>query len=297
MDPDYEVFVSVIEQGSLAGAARKLKISAPMVSKRLARLEEKLGIQLVHRTTRRLAPTSIGQLFYDDISAVVAAAREAEARVSSNSGALTGELRIGTVNSLGRLYLAQYLAPFLDTHPGLNVYIDVSDQPVDLVANKVDVEVTFSPPSRTDTSVRVLAPDRRILCASPEYVERRGMPHSIEELHRHDIVAAPITMPWRLTGPEGAFELHLKSRIHTNSSELPGAFSLAGYGIALRPVWAIREDLKTGHLLHILPEYACMSDMPICAVYPRNRMVSPNVIALVEYLVSAFSEFDSASLS
>ena len=297
MDPDYELFLSVVEEGSLAAAARRLKISAPMVSKRLARLEGRLGIELIRRTTRRCLTTNIGQAFYDEISVIVSAARDAEARLASRASALTGELRIRTVSSLARFQLPRILAPFFDTHRGLSVELEVVDRPVDLLSNRTDVEITFSPARRDDATVQVLAPDRRILCASPSYLARRGHPATVEDLYAHDIVAAAITLPWRFKGPNGTFVFDGKSRIQTNSSELPAALAVAGLGIALRSTWALKEDLLSGRLARVLPQYESTSDYYICAVYARSRLISPNVRALIDHLVVAFADFEAHGAS
>lgn len=290
---EYELFVAIVRQGSMAAAARSMNLSRSILSKRIARLEDRLGVQLLHRTTRSLSLTSEGQSFYEDVSAIVSAAHDAEARVSSSKrGVLIGELRLRTVSSLGRNFIARHFAPFLDQNPDLRVDFIVEDQPIDLLTNRIDVEVTFAPPSWKGAVIERLARDRRILCASPEYIAKNGMPAKPQDLYHHDIVAAPASLPWRLTGPDGLFLYEGKSRIITNSSELPGAFALAGLGIALRPIWAMIDDLREGRLVRVLPDHESSSHWSISAVYHPDRIVSPNVKAVVAYLKECFKDLD-----
>lgn len=289
---EYELFVAIVQQGSMAAAARSMNLSRSILSKRIARLEDRLGVQLLHRTTRSLSLTSEGQSFYEDVSAIVAAAHDAEARISSKRGVLIGELRLRTVSSLARKFIARFFAPFLEQNPDLRINFIVEDQPIDLLTNRIDVEITFAPPSWKGATVEKLAPDRRILCASPDYVAKNGQPAIPQDLYNHDIVASPVSFPWRLKGPEGLFLYEGKSRIITNSSELPGAFALAGLGIALRPIWAMIDDLREGRLVRVLPDYESTSHWSISAVYHPDRFVSPNIRAVVAYLKECFASLD-----
>lgn len=289
MDRDHEVFVSIVEEGSLAGAARRLRLSTPMVSKRLARLEAKLGTELIHRTTRRCATTNIGKAFYEDIAQIIVATQEAEERAKSKAGTLSGELRVRTINSFGRIHLARFIRNFVEAHPQLSVEIDVIDRPIDLIGSQIDVEITLSPSHREGLIVTTLAPDSRVLCASPSYVSRRGNPKTLEELYEHDIVAAMLQLPWSLSGPEGKVVFNGRSRIKTNSSELPTALALEGLGIALPSKWAVSEELASGRLVRVLPDYQSAADLQLCAVYPRSRLVSPNVRAFIHYMAQVCS--------
>lgn len=149
---DYELFVSIVEEGSLAGAGRRLNLSRPVVTKRLLRLEDRLGARLLHRTTRRLLTTREGQAFYEDIKPVVLAAKEAEANITALHGhytgkVLRGELRLRTVNSIARQLLGPMLASFIALHPAVRIHMIVVDQPIDLLSDRVDAEITFAPPS------------------------------------------------------------------------------------------------------------------------------------------------------
>ncbi|MEN9932234.1 MAG: hypothetical protein RIS17_807 [Pseudomonadota bacterium] len=207
MDADYELFVAIVEEGNLAKAARSLNLSRPVVTKRLQRLEDKLGVSLLHRTTRRVLTTQEGQSFYEEIKPVILAAKIAESNVAAlkhpqSDRRLRGEIKIRTVNSIARNLLAPALFSFSRKHPDIRMNVLVLDQPIDLLSIKVDAEITFAPPFWQDVTLETLAMDRRILCASPKYLAEKGAPTNIEELHDHAVVASPISMPWRLKGPD-----------------------------------------------------------------------------------------------
>ena len=176
MDPDIALFVDVVREGSLAGAARLWRLSPAMVSKRIARLEGRLGIRLLHRTTRRLAPTAAGAAFHTDVAPLVAGLRAAEARVAQKGGGPAGPLRISAPTSFGRMWIAPYLTPFLDRYPAIRLRLDLTDDFVDMIDSGIDlaIRITATPPSGLEA--HRLADNRRILCASPAYLARAGTP-------------------------------------------------------------------------------------------------------------------------
>ena len=292
MDPDYELFVAIVEEGSLAGAAARLNVSRPSVSKRLARLEDRLGARLLHRTTRKVLTTRDGQGFFEEIRPIIAAAREAEARLTSRRGKLTGDLHVRTVNSLGRRLLGPMIASFVQEHPQMRLHVTVEDRPIDLLTSRIDAEVTFAPSAWQGAIVERLAPDRRVLVASPDYIERNGYPLHPDELAGHDILASPTSLPWRLKGPDGVFTYHGKTIVVTNSSELPGVWAMSGLGIALRPVWAMMEELRNGRLIRVLPDYESDAFWSISVATHADRLRSAGLEAFVAHLKRSFAGLD-----
>lgn len=297
MYTDYELFVAIVEEGSLAKAGRLMNLSRPVVTKRLARLEDRLGVRLLHRTTRRMLTTKEGQAFYEQIKTVVVAAKEAEAQVAAWStspvqSGLRGELKVRTVNSIARKLLGPMLGSFIRQHPEIRINVLVVDQPIDLLTDRVDAEITFAPPSWQGAVVETLAPDRRILCAAPEYLARKGTPSHPEDLYEHDILASPVSLPWRLVGPNGTFNYHGKTMIITNSGELPGTLAVTGLGIALRPVWAMLDELRTGQLVRVLPDYESDSYWAIRATTHVDRPRSAALQAFIAHLKASFAELE-----
>jgi DNA-binding transcriptional LysR family regulator len=286
---DLHLFAAVIEHGSLAAAGRALGISAPMVSKRLARLERRLGTLLVHRTTRRLSLTEVGARFHDDVLAILAAVADAEQRASGQPGHTRGPLRLSAPTSFGRMHVAPHLRGFLDAHPAIDLTLDLSDGFNDLVAERIDLAIRITSEVSPQLTAHRLATSRRILCAAPSYVARFGSPADVKALKDHRMLAASGQLPWRLVSPKGLHLVDGESFVRTNSSEVVRELAIAGVGIALRSLWDVSGDLAEGRLVRILPDYEGSSDVGIYAVHQRTSLIAPNVVAMIDYLTRLYA--------
>jgi len=285
---DYEIFTRVIKAGSLSAAARELHSTPAMVSKRLTRLEDRLGVKLLHRTTRRLTPTEVGQSFYERVLAVLAAVADAESLAAIDNDRPRGLLRVSLPTSFGRLHVAPRLKAFLDAFPELRLQVDLNDEYVDLAAGGFDVAVRIGTLPDSTLIARRLAPNRRVLCAAPSYLEKFGSPRTLEDLGQHRLLAAEPQTAWRFDGPEGPVAYKPHSSLQTNSSELVREAVLTGLGIAFRSTWDVGGELKLGTLKRVLPQLGGASDVNIYAVYAGRRLVPPKVRAFVDYFASAF---------
>ena len=283
MDPDAALFVDVVAAGSLSGAARLRGISPAMVSKRIARLEARLGVRLLNRTTRRLELTARGERYHADMVAVLAAIHEAEGRVMDRAAGPSGPLRVSAPTSFGRLHIAPRLKPFLDDHPDIALELNLSDGFSDLMGEGIDLAIRIAPSVEPGYEAQRLADSRRVLCASPAYLAAAGSPETIDALRGHRLLAARGQMPWRLAGPDGAFTIERDSHVRTNSSEVVRELTLAGVGIALRSRWDVSRDLAAGRLVRVLPEIEGSADVGIYAVHARGGVPSA-VGALLDYL-------------
>ncbi|WP_298395952.1 LysR family transcriptional regulator [Sphingobium sp.] len=288
MDPDHELFVAVVDEGGLAAAGRRLHISPAMMSKRLARLEERLGAKLVHRTTRRLALTSTGEQLHADLRGILAALDEAERRVSGASAVASGALRVTAPTSFGRMHLAPYLQRFLDAHPKVELSIDLSDDFADLIESRADLAIRITADPGAGLTAQRLATNRRILCASPAYLVQHGTPRTIADLGHHRLLAADGQMPWRLIGPKGPTKVEGHSHVRTNSSELVRELTLAGGGVALRSLWDISTALLRGEVQQILPAYEGSSDVGLFAVQLPQANPPRAISAFVDFLVTLY---------
>jgi DNA-binding transcriptional LysR family regulator len=286
---DYALFAAIAANGSLSAAGRALNISAPMVSKRLARLERRLGTQLVHRTTRRLALTERGARFHTDVLAILAAVAEAEHRASGRSGTPRGPLRLSAPTSFGRLHVAPHLCRFLDAHPEIDLTLDLSDGFEDLIAGRIDLAIRITAQVDTHLVAHRLATSRRILCAAPAYLSRQATPIAPSDLSAHRLLAATGQLPWRLVGPAGRHVVDGVSAVATNSSEVVRELALAGAGVALRSLWDIEADLAAGRLVRVLGEFEGSTDVGIYAVHPQTPQTAPTVAAMIAFFADLYA--------
>lgn len=284
IDPDYVLFARVASAGSIAAAARSLRLSPAMASRRLARLEARLGARLVQRTTRRLALTPAGERFHADVVAILSAVEVAEARLTGAAAVPAGVLRVTAPTSFGRLHVAPQLHRFLETCPDVTLSFDLSDAFSDLVADGIDVGVRIAASVPAGLDAHRLGASRRVLCASPSYLARTGTPARIAELRDHALLAAAGQLPWRLVADTRRASVDHASRVETNSSELVRELALSGVGIALRSLWDVGDALRSGALVRVLPEWEGTRDVAIWAVHPRAPIVSPAVRAFVAFL-------------
>lgn len=285
MDADYALFARIVESGSLSAAGRAVGLSPAMVSKRLARLEARLGAALVNRTTRRLALTETGERFHRDVLAILKAVEEAEARVAGQSAGPSGLLRVSAPTSFGRLHIAPHLKRFLDDYPRVELDLDLSDGFVDLMAERIDVAVRITPAVGGGVTARRLATNRRILCAAPAYLAEHGTPGDTASLSGQRLLAATGQFPWRLSDANGrTVAVNGASHVRTNSSEVVRELAVAGVGIALRSLWDVSADLAAGRLVRILPACEGPADVGIYAVSPRRTGIAPAVLAFMDFL-------------
>lgn len=290
LDPDYDLFLRVAAAGSLSAAARGMHQSPAQVSKRLARLEERLGVRLVHRTTRRLTLTGEGERFRDDLLPVVAALAAAEARVTGALTAPAGPLRVSLPTSFGRLHIAPHLYRFLDRHPEVELSLDLSDGFVELPSPRVDVAVRIAAGVPPPLVAHRLAASRRVLCAAPGYLADAGTPASIADLPRHRLLAAEGQLPWRLAAGRRTATVEGPSHVATNSSEIVRELALTGVGIALRSLWDVGAALRDGSLMRVLPDWQGSADVAVYAVHapgPVPAAVAAFVAFLREVVVEA----------
>lgn len=290
MNDEYALYAAAVEQGSLTAAARLLRLSPAMASRRLAQLEERLGTRLINRTTRRQSLTEAGEKFYHRVVEILAASREAEALVSGATRLPAGPLRITAPTSFGRLHVAPYLKDFIESYPKIAVHLDLSDAYVDLVAERYDLAIRIAAKVEPSVHGTRLTSNRRILCASPGYLAAHGAPLALRDLSSHRLLAAIGQSPWRLAGPEGDVTITVESLVTTNSSEVVRELAIAGAGIALRSTWDIYGELETGCLVPVLPQYEGTRSVSVYAASPRSDFPPAAVGIFVGFLKARYGD-------
>lgn len=289
MDPDYDLFLAIVAAGSIAAAARGGRLSPASLSKRLAALEHRLGVRLIHRTTRRMVLTPAGVSLHRDLLAISADLRAAEARITGAPDRPRGPLRITAPTSFGRMHFAPALARFLARYPEVELDLDLSDDFVDLLTSGYDIALRIT--ARVDAALVAhrLVANRRVLCAAPAYLARRGAPERLGDLARHDLLAAQGQMPWALDGPDGPTSHAGASAVRTNSSEVVREMALGGRGIALRSLWDVAPMLASGALVRVLPAWEGSRGGAVLLVHPPMPRVPAAVQALIDHMGGEFS--------
>lgn len=285
---DLDIFARVVTAKGMSAAGRELGLSPAVISKRIRRLEEVLGVRLLQRTTRQIALTEAGQGFYARVVSILASVEDAQAWVSSGAAAARGLLRVSAPTSFGRMHVAPHLGPFLDAHPGVRIDLVLSDSFVDLVAGGFDLAIRIGELPDSSLVAKRLAPNHRVLCASPAYLARHGTPETLPDLARH-VLLAHNTDHWRLEGPSGIETVRVDGRLRTNSSEVVREAALAGIGIALRSTWDVGPDLKAGRLIHVLPEWSGGRRIAVHAVYPSRRHLEQKVRVFIGHLTELYA--------
>lgn len=285
---DLEIFARVVICGSMSAAAREVGLQPAIISKRIKRLEERLGTRLFQRTTRQLALTEAGEGFYERVAAALAGLEEAEAFAAGRSGEVRGRLRISAPTSFGRMHIAPHLKSFFDLHPEVTVQLILSDEFHDIVAEGFDLAIRIAALHDSSLVARKLASVRRVLCATPDYIDKHGMPKSIADLENHLLIPPHNNPVWPLIGPGGEVTIRPTGPLLTNSSEVVREAVLAGLGIALRSTWDVGAELRSGKLVRVLDGWESSADVGLYAVYPSRQFLPAKVRAFIDFLADLY---------
>ncbi|QRN94730.1 LysR family transcriptional regulator [Archangium violaceum] len=283
---DVTVFTRVVTAGSLSAAARELGMSLPVVSKRLARLEDRLGVRLVNRTTRRLNLTEEGAEFHERCVRLLGEIDEAEERVRSRKRGASGLLKVTATAAFARRQLGWLIPRFLERYPDIRVQLDVSDTVIDLVQTGHDVAIRFGTLPDSSLIAKRLAPNHRVVCGSPGYFTRRGRPKRPADLKDHACIAfgSPPNQDWQFEGRGGeTMTVRVSGPLVTNNGEVAHEWALEGGGLVLKSLWDVGPDLDAGRLEVALPGYRVPA-APIHAIYPHTRGIAAKVKVFVEFL-------------
>lgn len=284
---DLRVFCLVAQRASFVAAAEELGSSPAYVSKRVKALEQAMGAQLLHRSTRQVSLTENGDRVCRWARHMLDEIGQLMDDVCAAGGAPRGLVRIGSSMGFGRRHVAPLISALCEQYPGLEIRFDVFDKLVDLVAEGIDLDIRIGNDIAPHLIARRLARNWRVLCAAPSYLAARGVPETLDALAQHDcLVTKERDHPfgiWRMTGPEGDRNVKVGGRLSSNHGEIVTGWALAGRGVMLRSMWDVEPDLKAGRLVQVLPDYR--QDADIWAVYPSRLSGSTRLRACVEFFM------------
>jgi DNA-binding transcriptional LysR family regulator len=288
---ELKFFVLLAKHGNLSAAARELDLTPPAATKRLAQLEQRLGVRLVNRTTRRISLTSEGEIYLRHASRILEEIREMEDQVSSSRAEPRGVLRVNATLGFGRTVIAPLVSDYARLHPDVEVRLEVTDRPVDLVEQGLDLAVRFGAPPDSRLSARRLMTNRRFLCASPAYLARHGAPQRPSDLaghrciiHRQNDEAYGV---WRFTRNRETEAVKVGGTLASNDGDIVLGWALDGHGILIRSEWDLAKYLETGRLRRLLPAYT-LPPADLFVYYPSRRHLPARVRTFIDFLATHF---------
>jgi len=286
------VFATVVDAGSFVAASETLGLSKAAVSRHVAELERRLGVRLLHRTTRRLSLTAEGETFHVRCKAVLAEVDEAEAEITAGAGEARGTLRVNVPFSYGQLHLAPLWPRFMARHPALTLEVTLSDRVVDLVDEGFDLAVRIAQLPASTLISRRLARTRLLLCASPGYLAARGEPRAPADIAQHDCITYSLFSGgdhWHFEGPHGPAGVKVHGRLRSNNGDTCVQAALQDQGLILQPSFLVDPHLRRGALVALMPDWRAI-ELGVYAVYPTRRHVAPKVRLLIDFLAQALGE-------
>jgi len=282
--PALRAFAHIVAAGSMSAAARELELPLSVVSKRLAQLEKNIGLRLLQRTTRRQTLTADGALFHARVLRILEEVDQAESLLAHSRHEVDGLLRLSAPAELGRQYIVPIVADFQRQHAGLQVQLELTDTVVNLLESGQDMAIRFGCVADPNLAVRRLAPNFRVLCAAPSYLEQYGRPASPAELtgHRCIVIGDARRVDWRFEG-EQAVSVRVAATFLTNDGQGAHALALHGSGLVVKSIWDVGDDLLSGRLQRLLPRYS-MPAAPLQAILPHGRNLPLRVRLFLDYL-------------
>lgn len=284
-------FIQLIRSGSLAATARELNLTPPAVSKRLAHLEQRLGVRLLNRTTRSISLTSEGEVYLLNAQRILGEIEEMERQVSSSRAAPKGLLRVNAPLGFGRAYVGPAVSSFVKRYPDVEVQLQLTDRPINLPNDAIDVAIRFGELPDSRLIARKIAANRRLLCASPTYLQACGRPETPKDLTRHNCIVLRQNDAafgvWRLSRGKQSESIKVRGSLSTNEGEVALNWALEGHGILMRAEWDLAKYLRSGRLEEVLAEYET-PPADIYAVYLERLNLSAKVSFFVDHLRDVF---------
>jgi DNA-binding transcriptional LysR family regulator len=294
------IFARVVERASLSAAGRELRLSPAVVSARITKLEARLGVRLLNRTTRTVSPTEEGRLYYEHCLRILAEISEVERKLAEKKESPSGVLRVSAPTVMGRRWIAPMIPEFRRLYPDVEIRLQLTDRVVDLVDEQVDVAVRRGYLQDSSLIARRVAPDFRVACASPEYLARRGTPLTPAELKGHDCLLLRFPgsrrYQWQFMEDGAVQNFAVAGPIDSNSSHVLVDWALAGAGVIMKSVWDLAEEIEAGSLIPILLAHSPRG-LAIHALAAPHRMQPPKTRAFIGFLAERLPKLPPAAMA
>jgi DNA-binding transcriptional LysR family regulator len=286
-------FRDIVETGSISAASRKQRRSPAVLSRQLAALERRFGVKLVHRTTRALSLTPDGATLFDGCRRALQEIEATEESVAQRRATVSGRLVVSVPGSFGRKHVAPHVPAFLAAHPEIELVIHFSERLVNLVEEGIDLAIRIARLKDSSLVAVRLARNRRVVCGSPAYLARRGIPQHPADLLQHECLVLGDHLAqrnkWTFRAGKRLIEVPVHGALTCNDGAVVRDWARAGLGLAWRSTWEVGDDLRSGNLVSVLDAYA-IGDNDVYAVYPSRRNVAAKVRVFVEFLRAQFGE-------
>jgi DNA-binding transcriptional LysR family regulator len=284
-------FTNAVESGGFSAAARKLGLTPSALSKLIGRLEDRLGTRLLHRTTRRIQLTSEGEAFYNRVRPLLAALDEAETEVGQAAAQPRGQLRLRCGIAFGMHQLTPAIPKFLARYPDISLDLTFSDLPAPQAEDNCDLAIRFGIPDEATAVVRHIRNVKRVICASPAYLEKFGTPLTPDDLQHHNclwITSLPALRRWPFDTDDGIRVVHIDGNVTANNAETILRLVINGVGITRLTDIIVGPAIERGELVPILTDWHHVEPVPLVATYPSSRHLTAKVRAMIDFLVDQF---------
>ncbi|MEV4780084.1 LysR family transcriptional regulator [Burkholderia sp. LMU1-1-1.1] len=289
--PDLAFFVLLAKLGSMSATARELGVTPPAITKRLSLMEQKLGVRLVNRTTRRISLTQEGETYLAQSTRILHQIREMEESISSGRAAPKGLLRVNATPGFGRTRIAPIVSRFAHAYPEVEVELHLTDRPISLVEEAYDLAIRFGELPDTRLTARKLMSNKRYLCASPAYLKKAGEPQTPAELHRHRCILHrqndDVYGTWRLQKGKAVELVKVRGAVSSNDGDIVMNWALDGHGIVQRSEWDVAKYLESGRLKEIMQDYR-LPDADLYVYYLSRSNLPAKVRAFIDFLAEEF---------
>ncbi|WP_076419323.1 LysR family transcriptional regulator [Colwellia sp. UCD-KL20] len=285
-----KLFTRIAQTHNISAAGQELGLSPAVASTYVNKLEEGLNVRLIHRTTRKVSLTEEGLVFLPHAEEVLAQIEAARSAVGMGNSLASGTLRVAASASFGRMHLIPALKKFLAQYPDMKVDLRLSDTIIDLVEGGFDIAIRNAELKDSTLIARKLAPDHRIICASPNYLATYGEPKTPDDLYRHECIRLMGLENWEFISPKGKTVIKTKGRFRTDNGEAIRDAAVNDIGITISSTWSIYKHLERGELVQILKDHPLASNTALWAVYPSSRLLAPKVRAFIDFFSEYFGD-------